>query len=36
MGKMLKKPFLVLVVLMLFTLAACGNNGSEEFRRKVK
>ncbi len=34
MGKMLKKPFLVLAVLMLFTLAACGNNGSESSEEK--
>jgi branched-chain amino acid transport system substrate-binding protein len=34
MGKMLKKPFLVLAVLMLFTLAACSNNGSESSEEK--
>ena len=32
---MLKKPFLFLVVLMLFTLAACGNNGSESSEEKT-
>ena len=35
MGKMLKKPFLFLVVFMIFTLAACGNNDSESSEEKT-
>jgi branched-chain amino acid transport system substrate-binding protein len=34
MAKMLKKPFLFLVVLMILTLTACGSNGSKSSEEK--
>ena len=35
MAKMLKKPFLFLVVLMILTLTACGSNGSKSSEEKT-
>src|SRR6476620_8995919 len=34
MAKMLKKPFLLFVVLMILTLTACGSNGSKSSDEK--